>query len=159
MNDANVAAPIRKTVRVEATPEHAFEVFTRRIGRWWPPDYGLLSRPRHELILEPGIDGRWYERAADGAELTWGKVLVWEPPQRLVLAWQIDGTFQYRPDFHVEVEVRFVPDGPGATRVELEHRDIERYGEYADPMRTALESPNGWSRMLAGFAAEIERAA
>jgi len=158
VNDTNAAAPIRKTIRVEATPEHAFAVFTERIGRWWPPHYGLLSQPRHELILEPGIGGRWYERAADGTELTWGKVLAWEPPQRLVLAWQIDGTYQYRPDFMVEVEVRFLADGPGATRVELEHRNFERYGEYAAGMLQALDSAAGWSLMLEGFAAEVARA-
>lgn len=82
-------------------------------------------------------------------------MLVWEPPSRLVLAWQIDGADQYNPDLRVEVELRFIADGPGATRVALEHRNFESYGGYAAAMHQALESPNGWSLMLDGFAAEV----
>jgi uncharacterized protein YndB with AHSA1/START domain len=146
-------SPIRKSLRVECNPKRTFEVFTARMGAWWHPDHTLLKSPREAVILEPRAGGRWYERAVDGSEYNWGHVIVWEPPARIVLAWQLDGQWQFNPDLVTELEVRFVPDGEGATRVELEHRNIERFAEHAEAARAALDSPEGWSAGLARFAA------
>jgi uncharacterized protein YndB with AHSA1/START domain len=104
-----------------------------------------------EAVMEPVQDGRWYERDVDGSECNWGKVLVWEPPARIVLAWQITGEWAYDEDILTEVEVRFVPEAPGRTRVELEHRGLDAYGEATDQMRDLFDS--GWPGILQGFAA------
>lgn len=144
-------APVRKEIRVGATPQRAFDVFTGGMHGWWPLDHSLLKSTREDVILEPRLGGRWYERATDGTEYSWGKVLAWEPPRRVVLAWQLDGTWTYSPDFLTEVEIRFIPDGDG-TRVELEHRNIERYGETAEATRKALDSADGWMQGLVRFA-------
>ena len=101
--------------------------------------------------MEPRAGGRWYERGEDGSECQWGRVLSWEPPARVVLAWQINAQWQYDPDFETEVEIKFIADGTG-TRVELEHRDLERYGEQAETMRATFDSDGGWNGLLAAFA-------
>ena len=103
-------------------------------------------------MLEPRQGGRWYEIGVDGTECDWGRVLQWEPPSRLVLAWQIGGTWQFDPTLVTEVEVRFVPETPNRTRVELEHRDLERFGDAQEPIRAAFESPGGWQGLLDAFA-------
>lgn len=148
-------APVRRSVRVPADPARAFEVFTTKMARWWPPAYKIGPADRIDTVLEPKVGGRWYERDADGSECDWGRVIAWEPPTRLVLAWQIDGRFRYDPDLVTEVEVRFVADGPGATRVELEHRNLERYGEAAEAVRTAFDAPSGWQGVLDSYAAAV----
>jgi uncharacterized protein YndB with AHSA1/START domain len=93
----------------------------------------------------------------DGTECNWGSVLVWDPPHRLVLAWQIDGQWQYQPDLtkSSEVDVRFTPEADGLTRVDLEHRSLHRHGADAEAIRTAIDSPNGWSGLLHLFAAQV----
>lgn len=146
-------APVRKSLRVLCSPEHAFAVFTTRMGAWWHPDHSLLKSPREILVLEPRAAGRWFERAIDGSECSWGHVIAWEPPTRVLLAWQIDGQWRFNPDLVTEVEIRFIADGEDATRVELEHRNIDRFGEHADAARAALDSPDGWSSGLERFAA------
>ena len=105
--------------------------------------------------MEPRVGGRWFERGEDGSECEWGRVLAWEPPARLVLAWQVDAQWRFDPDFITEVEVRFIPEGD-ATRVELEHRNIERFGAQAEATRSALDSPDGWSGLLERFAASLQ---
>ena len=91
-------------------------------------------------------------RGEDGSECEWGKVLVWEPPTRVVLGWQLDPDFKFDPNVVTEVEVRFIAEGEGGTRVELEHRNLERFGEHAAKVREAFESPGGWSGLLESFA-------
>lgn len=153
MNLTIKPAPVRKRLHVNTTPERAFAVFTARMHAWWPLDHSLLQgKPRQDVIIEPRSGGRWFERATDGSECTWGRVLAWEPPGRVLLAWQIDATWRFDPDFVTEVEIRFIPEG-GATRVELEHRNLERYGDAAETMRATFNSPNGWSTGLERFAA------
>jgi uncharacterized protein YndB with AHSA1/START domain len=109
------------------------------------------------LIIEPKVGGRWYERDVDGSECDHGKVLVWEPPTRLVLIWQIAVDWKFDPNLVTEVEVRFIADGADATRVELEHRNLERFGEGAEAMRQSIDSPEGWTGVLQLFKQATEQ--
>ena len=149
----SVTAPVRNSVTVKAPRARAFDVFTRRIGSWWLAGHHIAPEPFVDVVIEPRVDGRWFERSASGAECDWGRVLVWEPPERLVLAWQLTADFTYDPSFQTEVEVRFVEVDASTTRVELEHRDLDRYGDAADRTRTALDSDGGWRALVASFAA------
>ena len=149
---------IERSVVVQASREHAFRVFTERIGTWWSPGMSIGSAPLQTVAIEGREGGRWYERGADGSECQWGRVLAWEPPARLVLAWQIDASWRYDPAFETRVEVRFVAEAPDRTRVELEHRDLERYGADEERYRAQIGSPGGWAALLSGFAKEAEAA-
>jgi uncharacterized protein YndB with AHSA1/START domain len=140
-------APVRKSVYVAASPEHAFDTFANGIGRWWPKSHHIGKAGLDRPVLEPRDGGRWYELAVDGSECEVGKVLAWEPPQRLLLAWQLRHDFTYDPDLVTEVEVTFAPEGDG-TRVNLEHRNLERLGETAEALRQSIDSPNGWGLLL-----------
>jgi uncharacterized protein YndB with AHSA1/START domain len=111
--------------------------------RWWSGSHSIGSSPLKEAVVEPRLGGRWFERGQDGSECEWGRVLAWEPPGRIVLAWQIDAQWRFDSAPVTEVEVRFIPEGNG-TRVELEHRNVERLGDQADAARAALDSPGGW---------------
>lgn len=140
-------APVRKSVFVSASPEQAFDVFANGIGRWWPKSHHISKADLDRPILEPRTGGRWYELAVDGSECEVGKVLDWDPPARLLLAWQLRHDFTYDPDLVTEVEVTFAPEGDG-TRVNLEHRNLERLGETAEALRQSIDSPNGWGLLL-----------
>jgi uncharacterized protein YndB with AHSA1/START domain len=153
MNQTVMPAPVRKSVRVNAPPARAFEVFTAGIGRWWPKSHHIGASELDAPVIEPKAGGRWYERGVDGVECDIGKVLVWEPPARLVLIWQLTADWKYDRDLVTEVEVRFIPDGAGATRVELEHRNLERYGDRAEFLRSQIDSEGGWTGLLELFAA------
>lgn len=140
-------APVRKTVHVNAPPERAFEVFTVGIGGWWPKSHKIGAADMEKPVIEPREGGRWYERDVDGSECEIGKVLVWDPPSRLVLAWQLGANWKFDPDLVTEVEVNFTAES-GGTRVDLEHRHLERMGENAEAAREAISSPNGWGLIL-----------
>lgn len=150
---------VRKSVTVDANQQRAFEVFTARHGTWWPSTYHIGTSHYETAVIEPFAGGRWFERGVDGAEADWGKVLIWEPPQRLVLAWQITPDFQFDPDLVTEIEVRFEAIGPNQTRVDLEHRHFDRFGARAAEMRAIFDSggvpgaPQGWAGILREFAA------
>jgi uncharacterized protein YndB with AHSA1/START domain len=144
-------APVRKSLIVNATPEKSFTAFTSGIGRWWPRSKSIGSAPQADVVLEPGVGGRWYERGADGSECEWGKVLQWQPPSRVVLAWQIGADWKYDPSLVTEVEITFTALGASETRVELEHRYLERLGPNAERLRAAFDSEDGWSGVLKGF--------
>lgn len=148
--------PVRKSITVAAPPEHAFRIFTEGMAQWWSPDMRIGAEPFETVVLEPGEGGRWFERGASGAECTWGRVLVWEPPHRLVVAWQITSSWRYDETFHTEVEVRFVSEAPSSTRVELEHRGLDAYGDDAAATRAALDSPGGWGGLLARFGGSVQ---
>jgi uncharacterized protein YndB with AHSA1/START domain len=143
-----------EVVRVKAGVEAAFDVFTAGMSRWWASSHSInpSKSPLKEAIIEPRVGGRWYEKGEDGSECDWGRVLAWEPPTRLVLAWQINGQWRFDPNLLTEVEVTFAAEGASVTRVELEHRDIERFGEAAEAVRNAFDSPGGWSGLLERFA-------
>lgn len=145
---------VAKTVRVNAPLAVAFEVFAGQ--EWWPVATYRLAEPHgNEVILEPFQDGRWYERAADGTETDWGTVLAWQPPYRLLLAWQVSPRWTYveDPDRGSQIEVTFTPEGPDVTRVDLTHRHLERYGPDAERMRQILDGKGG--EPLTAFARHI----
>ena len=144
-------APILKRIEVNAPVERAFEVFTAGIATWWPKQMSILKSPQKAMVIEPREGGRWYEIGEDGSECETGRVRVWEPPHRLTLVWQLTSQWTYDPDFETEVEVRFTPDGEGRTVVELEHRDLERFGDAAERQREAMDG--GWGIILAEFTA------
>ena len=145
-------APVRKTVTVRTSPAHAFEVFTAGIGTWWPASHHIGASPMKVSIIEPGVNGRWYAICQDETQCDIGKVLAWDPPSRLVLAWQIDGQFKYDPGLITEIEVKFADQGDGTTRVDLEHRNLERMGDQAEHGRAMLDAPNGWGLILSLYA-------
>ncbi len=150
MNRTTHPAPVRKTVTVPATPERAFEVFTAGFDRWWPRSHTIGKGALKNAVLEPGVGGRWYGVDDDGSETAWGDVLIWDPPARLVLAWRIGTDWQHHPALLTEVEVTFTAQAAGMTRVDLEHRHLERMG--ADGARDTFDGPNGWGGILQGFA-------
>jgi uncharacterized protein YndB with AHSA1/START domain len=143
--------PIRKRIVVEASQERAFSVFTNGIDRWWPREHHIGKSPLARTAIEPREAGRWYSVCEDGTECDVGKVLVWDPPARLVLAWQITAAWQYDANFETEVEVTFTVLGPKRTQVELEHRNLERYGSKAEDYRKQIDSAGGWGRLLEAF--------
>jgi uncharacterized protein YndB with AHSA1/START domain len=108
--------------------------------------------PAVDAIVEPHVGGRWYERGDDGSTCQWGSVLTWEPPSRLVLSWDITADWQYDPALKTEIEIRFIAEGKSATRVELEHRRLDRYGARRDEMRRVFDTEGDWGRLLQGFA-------
>jgi uncharacterized protein YndB with AHSA1/START domain len=142
-------APVRKSIVVKVPPARAFAVFTADIGKWWPASHSIGGKFK-AAVLEPRAGGRWYELGTDGSECQWGKVLAWEPPARLLLAWQLDHNFKFAPDLVTEVEVRFIAEASGATRVELEHRKLERLAEHAEKVSEAIS--RGWPAVLAAYA-------
>ena len=137
--------------RESAAGARAFEVFPAGAGRWWPKSHHIGQAEMQDAVMEPRAGGRWYERGTDGSECEWGRVLAWEPPHRLVLAWQLNADWRYDPDLITEVEVRFTPDGQG-TRVDLEHRGLERFGAQAEAVRGQIDSEGGWPLILQLFA-------
>jgi len=156
MTEAQVIESVRKTVTVEASQERAFEVFTTHFATWWPLEsHHIAEKPAATAVMEPRAGGRWFERAADGSECEWGTVVAFEPHERVILGWQLDANWRYDPELLTEVEVRFVPQGDARTRVELEHRDLDRYGERAGEMRDAISAEGGWPTLLASFTAAV----
>ena len=149
MNRTITVAPVRKTVRVNAAPAHAFEAFSVGLGRWWPASHSIGRAPLKDVVIEPRAGGRWYEQNEDGSECDWGKVLAWEPPARIVLAWQLNAEWKYDPDLVTEVEVQFIAEGQ-MTRVEFEHRNLERFG--ADAAKHAELMRGGWPKYVAEYA-------
>jgi hypothetical protein len=153
--------PVRKSITVKATPEHAFRVFTEGVDSWWPREHHIGTSQMKKNIIEGRPGGRCYSEQSDGTEAPWGSVLVWDPPQRVVLAWQITPQWKFQPDLSKssEVEVSFTPEPGGHTRVDLNHRHWERHGEGAETMRNAVGGDGGWGGLLRLFAAETEKVA
>jgi len=150
--------PVRKTVTVKATQEHAFRVFTEGFDTWWPRDHHIGKSPMKRALIEGYVGGRCYSEQADGTDCPWGSVTVWEPPHRFVFAWQIDGAWRFEPDVAKtsEVEVRFTPEAGGTTRVDLEHRGFERMPEGGESMRKGVASAMGWGTLLEMFKGRAE---
>jgi len=148
-------ATVRSAVTVEASVERAFAVFTEGMTGWWPLDtHHIGEKAAEAAVMEPRAGGRLFERAADGSECDWGRVLVWDPPRRLVLAWHLarDWGFDPDPEHASEVEILFAPEGDGRTRVSLEHRAFERHGPGADDVRAAVAGEGGWPGLLGRYA-------
>jgi uncharacterized protein YndB with AHSA1/START domain len=156
---SSTSTPVRKSVTVKATAERAFRVFTAEFDSWWPREHHVGQSPLERAVIETHAGGRCYGRSVDGSEADWGKILVWEPPQRFVIAWQLGGEWKYDPDLAKasEVEVMFTPQPGGVTRVDLEHRYFERHGAGAEAVRTGVGGDGGWGSLLQLFAAQVER--
>jgi uncharacterized protein YndB with AHSA1/START domain len=144
-------APVKKSVTVEVSQAHAFDVFTAGIDRWWPKEHHIGTTPAVKETIEPRQGGRWVTLHEDGKETVNGAMLVWDPPRRIVFSWQING--QWKPEANLEivseVEVRFIAEGASRTRVELEHRNFERMTEGGKEMRDGVD--NGWPGILEQF--------
>jgi uncharacterized protein YndB with AHSA1/START domain len=153
MTAQTTGTAVQTSIVVEAPIEQAFDVFTRDIGSWWPPEHHILQAELAEMVFEPREGGHIYDRGVDGSECHWARVLIYEPPTRLVFSWNVSPQWQLEsdPEKTSEVDVRFVADGPSRTRVELEHRNLERHGDGWEQMRDAVGSPDGWEVGLKRF--------
>jgi uncharacterized protein YndB with AHSA1/START domain len=140
---------------VDAPIERAFAVFTERFGDIKPPEHNLLSAPIAETVLEPRVGGHIVDRAVDGSECRWARILAWEPPHRMVFSWDISPRWQLETDLDLtsEVEVRFVSDGSDRTRVELEHRNLDRHGTGWESVAEGVEGEQGWPLYLDRYTA------
>jgi uncharacterized protein YndB with AHSA1/START domain len=138
---------VRTAIAVDAPIARAFSVFTDGIATWWPPEHHILEAELAEMVFEPYVGGNVYDRGVDGSECRWARVLAYDPPHRVVFSWDINTQWQIETDHQKtsEVEVRFTPEGPDRTYVELEHRNLDRHGEGWEQMRDAVGSPNGWN--------------
>jgi uncharacterized protein YndB with AHSA1/START domain len=154
MNTQAQKAPVRRQIVVEAPLERAFRVFTEEFGSFKPPDHNLLSVEVAEMVFEPRVGGYVYDRGVDGSVCRWARVLAYEPPNRVVFSWDISPQWELETDLEKtsEVEVRFISETPERTRVELEHRNLERHGEGWEPVHEAVGGENGWPLYLSRFA-------
>jgi uncharacterized protein YndB with AHSA1/START domain len=151
-------APVLKTLDVNAPTDRAFKIFIA--FRWWPKSHSILASksPQVAVAVEPRVGGRWYERGQDGSECDWGRVLAWDPPKRVLLTWQLNANFQFDTKIATEVEVTFTEIAGNKTRVVMEHRLFEKYGEEGAKIRAAVDSPDGWGALLKMFAAMADGA-
>jgi uncharacterized protein YndB with AHSA1/START domain len=149
------SAVIRRQIVVEASAEKAFSVFTERLGDFKPPEHNLLAVPIAETVFEPRVGGHIYDRGTDGTECHWARVLVYEPPLRVVFSWDIGPTWQVEtdPENTSEVEVRFIEENADRTRVELEHRNIDRHGPGWEAVADGIGNDQGWPLYLERYAA------
>jgi uncharacterized protein YndB with AHSA1/START domain len=145
-------APIRKTLRVKASRQKAFDTFVA-MGGWWMKSHSLTASGQKDVIIEPRAGGRWYEIANDGSEQLWGRVVAYEAPARLHLIWALNADWTYDPDFETNVEVSFAEEGDH-TIVTFEHRDLDRFGEQAQPTRDSMDG--GWGELLDGYRRQAE---
>jgi uncharacterized protein YndB with AHSA1/START domain len=147
-------AVVRRTIVVEASQDKAFHAFTERFGDFKPREHNMLGSPIAQTVFEPRIGGHIYDRGEDGSECRWARVLAFDPPQRVVFSWDIGPTWQIEsdPDLTSEVEVRFVPETPDRTRVELEHRHLDRHGPGWEAVAEGIGTDDGWPLYLARYA-------
>ncbi|HEX5771147.1 MAG TPA: SRPBCC family protein [Nocardioidaceae bacterium] len=149
------AAAVRKQIVVQAPLDKAFAVFTERLGDFKPPEHNLLAVPIAETVFEPRVGGHIYDRGTDGSECRWARVLAFDPPRRVVFSWDIGPTWQLEtePENASEVEVRFIAETPDRTRVELEHRNIDRHGPGWQAVAEGVGHDQGWPLYLERYAA------
>ena len=145
---------VRQHVVVPVAVDEAFRVFTERLGDFKPAAHNLLAAPIAETVLEPWVGGHIVDRAADGSECRWARILVFDPPERLVFSWDISPEWRVEtdPNQTSEVEVRFVWESAGSTRVELEHRHLDRHGPGWESVLDGVDGPEGWPLYLSRFA-------
>ena len=157
MTDTTVAAPVHQSIDVDAPVDRAFATFTDEMAAWWPTEHHILGAELAGMEFEPRVGGSIIDRGVDGSECRWARVLAYEPPHLLVFSWDISLQWQLETDpaRTSEVEVRFTELSPGRTRVDLEHRHIERHGEGWEQMHGAVGSPDGWTIGLHRFAAHV----
>jgi uncharacterized protein YndB with AHSA1/START domain len=160
MTSAAPIPPITGTTTVGLPLDRAFALFTGSMTTWWPLEFHIGQADVADVVLEPGVGGRWFERGVDGSECDWGRVRIWEPPDRVVFTWQIDGSFRFDPDpeHASEIDARFTADGPAQTVVDVEHRHFERLvGGRA--VHDTITGGGGWALLLAAFAKSVEERA
>jgi uncharacterized protein YndB with AHSA1/START domain len=147
----------RHSIVVEAPIERAFSVFTDGFGTFKPREHNLLEVDIAETVFETHVGGHIYDRGVDGSECRWARVLAFEPPNRVLFSWDISPRWQIEtdPDRTSEVEVRFTAEAPDRTRVELEHRNLDRHGEGWEAERDGVSSDQGWPLYLDRFARQV----
>ena len=152
------AAVVHKQIVVQAPVNEAFAVFTERLGDFKPPEHNLLTVPIAETVFEPRVGGHIYDRGTDGSECRWARVLAFDPPRRVVFSWDIGPTWQLEtdPENASEVEVRFIAETPDRTRVELEHRYIDRHGPGWEAVADGVGHDQGWPLYLDRYAALVD---
>ncbi|MGN6695449.1 MAG: SRPBCC family protein [Aquihabitans sp.] len=150
---AAVPSSVSAEVTVAVSVERAFHAFTTGFGAWWPREHHIGEAEMADGVIEPKVGGRWFERAADGTECDWGRVLAWDPPRHVGLSWHLNGEFEHvpDPDRSSRVDVRFTPVD-GGTRVVLTHSGMDRHGPGWEGLSTGVASPNGWPGIVRRFA-------
>jgi uncharacterized protein YndB with AHSA1/START domain len=146
-------AAVRREIVVDASIDRAFAAFVERFGDFKPPEHNLLGAAITETRFEPKVGGHIYDRAADGSECRWARVLAYEPPHRVVFSWDISPQWQLEADESnaSEVEVRFMAETADRTRLELEHRHLDRHGPGWEALRGAIDSDGGWPLYLTRY--------
>jgi uncharacterized protein YndB with AHSA1/START domain len=146
---------VTRSIVVNAPIEDAFRAFTEWFGDFKPREHNLMSSPIAETVFETEVGGHIYDRAEDGSECHWARILAYDPPDRVVFSWDIGPTWQVEtdPDLTSEVEVRFTAEAPDRTRVELEHRNLDRHGPGWEGVRAGVDE--GWPIYLERYAAVI----
>ena len=157
MSTQTTDTSVQSAIVVDAPIDRACAVFTDGMGSWWPREHLILQVDLAETVFEPRQGGHVYDRGVDGSECQWGRVLAYEPPTRVVFSWDISLQLQLEgdPQRTSEVEVRFLAEGPDRTRVELEHRNLDRHGGGWEQMRDVVASPDGWALSLRNFGAQF----
>jgi uncharacterized protein YndB with AHSA1/START domain len=148
------ATVVRRQIVVRAPIERAFTVFTERFGDFKPREHNMLGVPIAETVFEPRVGGNIYDRGADGSECRWARILAFDPPHRVVFSWDIGPTWQVEidPAFTSEVEVTFIAEDADRTRVELEHRHLDRHGTGWESVRDGVGHDEGWPLYLDRYA-------
>jgi uncharacterized protein YndB with AHSA1/START domain len=161
MTQSLTTTTVRRHVLVNAPLSEAFKVFTERFGDFKPREHNMLRAPIAETVFEPHVGGHIYDRAVDGSECRWARILVFEPPDRVVFSWDISPRWQLEtnPDLTSEVEVRFFAETAERTRVELEHRNLDRHGLGWESLRDGVDHEAGWPLYLQRYAALFARTA
>jgi uncharacterized protein YndB with AHSA1/START domain len=154
MTTRATAASIRHVIVVDGPIERAFAVFTKGFGSFKPPEHNMLGVDIAETVFELREGGYVYDRGVDGSECRWARVLAYEPPNRVVISWDISPQWQIETDLEKtsEVDVRFIAEGPDRTRVELEHRNLDRHGDGWEGVRDGVDGDAGWPLYLHRFA-------
>jgi uncharacterized protein YndB with AHSA1/START domain len=147
----------RHSIVVEAPIERAFSVFTDGFGTFKPREHNMLQVDIAETVFETHVGGNIYDRGVDGSECRWARVLAFEPPDRVVFSWDISPHWQIETDLNKtsEVEVRFIAEAPDRTRVELEHRNLDRHGPGWESERDGVGGDQGWPLYLERFAEQV----
>ena len=150
----NQGLSVRKEIVVKVPQEFAFTTYLENMGSWWPKSHHIGEADLQDVIIEKMPGGRWYEKDEDGKECDWGKLLSYDPYERILFQWQLDPDFKcsFDPNLYSEVEVQFEPLGPEETRVVLEHRKLENYGDAAEKMVNLFNQDNAWMEILRHFA-------
>lgn len=154
MTTQTAGTSVRASVMVDAPIERAFSVFTKEMGTWWPSTHHILQGELAEMVFEPRVGGSIYDRATDGTECRWARVLAYDPPHRLVFSWDVSNQFQIETDHGKtsEVAVTFTAEGPDRTHVLLEHSKLDAHGEGWEQHRDMVGAQDGWQIGLDAFA-------